>query len=142
MTYSEWIAAARDNPQGEDGADNYGWTKTTNTGRQRTGCSVDASGNFVDGSGLKPYAISAFNIVDAVGNVYEWLDEQTYREDGAAAGWAWRDVLGAGKGKAYLYKDNVLVSLIAGGYWADGVNAGARPLVSGSPVTPRSGSGF
>lgn len=128
MTYSEWIAAARDNPQGEDGADNYGWTKTTNTARQRTGCNVDANGNYVEGGGVKPFAVSALNIVDAVGNVYEWLDEQTYREDGGAAGWAWRDVLGTGKGQAYLYKDNALVSLIAGGSWDNGVRAGTRSV--------------
>ncbi|GHV90437.1 hypothetical protein AGMMS50268_09400 [Spirochaetia bacterium] len=134
MTYSEWIAAARDNPQGEDGADNYGWTKTTNTARQRTGCNVDAGGNFVEGGGLKPFAVSAFNIVDAVGNVYEWLDEQTYREDGGAAGWAWRDILGTGKGQAYLYKDTALVSLKAGGNWYDGVCAGTRAVnASGYP---------
>ncbi|MDR1586548.1 MAG: hypothetical protein LBS57_03730 [Treponema sp.] len=128
MTYSEWIAAARDNPQGEDGADNYGWTKTTNTARQRTGCNVDANGNYVAGGGVKPYAVSAFNIVDAVGNVYEWLDEQTYRQDGDSTGWAWRNVLGTGKGQAYLYNDVGLVSLIAGGDWNDGVSAGPRTV--------------
>jgi formylglycine-generating enzyme required for sulfatase activity len=128
MTYSEWIAAARDNPQGEDGADNYGWTKTSNTARQRTGCNVDASGNYVEGGGVKPFAVSAFNIIDAVGNVYEWLDEQTYRQDGGNTGWAWRNVLGTGKGQAYLYNDLGLVSLIAGGGWYVGVYAGTRAV--------------
>jgi hypothetical protein len=142
LSYAEWIAAARDNPQGEDGADNYGWTKTTNTGRYRTGCNVDASGAFIEGGGVKPYAISAMNIVDAVGNVEEWLDELTYREDGSAAGWAWRDVLGAGKGKAYLYKDNALVALRAGGSWHYGVPAGSRGVNAGnSPWNVNAGNG-
>jgi hypothetical protein len=126
LSYGEWITAARDNPQGEDAADNFGWTKTSNTGRYRTGCNVDASGNYIAEGGQKPFAVSANNCVDCVGNLYEWLDEQTYREDGANKGWAWRDVLGAGKGQAYLYNDLGLVSLIAGGGWYDGVYAGPR----------------
>jgi hypothetical protein len=129
LSYSEWIGAARGNPQGENGADKYGWTKTTNNARARTGCGVDsATGAFLGETGIKPFAVSAFNIVDAVGNLYEWLDELTYREDGSAAGWAYRDVLGAGKGQAYLYKDNALVALRAGGYWFFGVNAGSRTV--------------
>jgi formylglycine-generating enzyme required for sulfatase activity len=128
-TYAEFIAAARGNPQGEDSADNYGWTKTSNTSRVRTGCRVDTStGAFEGATGVKPYAISAMNCVDAIGNVWEWLDEFTYRQDGGSTGWAWRDVLGTGKGKAYLYNDVGLVALIAGGNWHDGVFAGARAV--------------
>ena len=126
LSYAEWIAAARDNPQGEDDADNYGWTKNTNIIRNRTGCNIDSDGNFIEGGGVKPYAVSALNIVDAVGNVHEWLNEFTYREDGPTVGWAWRDVLGTGKGKAWLYKENSLVSLRAGGHWKDGAAAGPR----------------
>jgi len=127
LSYADFIAAARGNPQGESGADNYGWTKSTNSARARTGCKVNAStGEFDDAAGIKPYAISAANCVDCVGNVYEWLDELTYREDGSAAGWNWRDVLGAGKGQAYLYKDTALVALAAGGGWDNGVDCGAR----------------
>jgi hypothetical protein len=133
MSYADFIAAARGNPQGEDGADNYGWTKTSNSARARTGCKVNPSnGNFDDVAGIKPYAISAANIVDAIGNVYSWLDDLSYREDGTSVGWAWRDVLGVGKGKAHLYKDNALVALIAGGYWLSGVNAGARCMDASS----------
>jgi formylglycine-generating enzyme required for sulfatase activity len=129
LSYAEWIGAARGNPQGENAGDKYGWTKTTNTARTRTGCGVDSTtGAFIGEAGLKPFAVSAFNIVDAVGNVYEWLDEFTYREDGTTPGWAYRDVLGAGKGQAYLYKDNALVALRAGGSWNRGVYAGSRTV--------------
>ncbi|MDR2097690.1 MAG: SUMF1/EgtB/PvdO family nonheme iron enzyme [Spirochaetaceae bacterium] len=130
-TYAEFIAAARGNPQGEDGADNYGWTKTTNSSRVRTGCQVNTSTGAFDGAtGVKPYAISAMNCVDAIGNVQEWLDELSYREDGAAPGWAWRDVLGSGKGQAYLYNTVGLVVLTAGGDWHNGVYAGARTVIA------------
>jgi formylglycine-generating enzyme required for sulfatase activity len=128
-TYAEFIAAARGNPQGEDGADNYGWTKTSNSSRVRTGCQVNTSTGAFDGaSGVKPYAISAMNCVDAIGNVYEWLDDLSYRQDGASPGWTWRDVLGSGKGQAYLYNDVGLVALIAGGNWDNGLRAGARTV--------------
>ena len=126
LSYGEWIAAARDNPQGENGADNFGWTKTTNTARYRTGCNVDANGGFIAGGGVKPFAVSALNIVDAVGNVFEWLDEFTYRPDGTGNTWAYHDVLGAGKGQAYLYHNQGLVALRAGGRWHSGVHAGCR----------------
>jgi formylglycine-generating enzyme required for sulfatase activity len=126
-TYADFIAAARGNPQGEAAADNYGWTKTSNSARTRTGCKVNASsGAFDDTAGIKPYAISAMNCVDCAGNVCEWLDDLSYRQDGASAGWAWRDVLGSGKGQAYLYNDTGLVALIAGGSWSSGVLAGPR----------------
>jgi formylglycine-generating enzyme required for sulfatase activity len=128
-TYADFIAAARGNPQGEDGADNYGWTKTSNSARTRTGCRVNAgTGAFDDTGGIKPYAISAMNCVDCVGNVWEWLNDCTYQQDGAATGWAWRNVLGSGKGQAYLYNDVGLVALIAGGIWDVGVFCGARTV--------------
>jgi formylglycine-generating enzyme required for sulfatase activity len=142
LTYADFIAAARGNPQGEAAADNYGWTKTTNTARYRTGCNVDASGSYIQAGGVKPFAVSAMNCVDTVGNVWEWLAEQTYRQDGGAAGWTWRDVLGAGKGQAHLYNDVGLVSLIAGGSWYNAVGAGSRAvLAGGSPWDVSTGIG-
>jgi len=128
-TYGEWIKGAFGNPGGQDNADDYGWTKTSNTGRARTGCRVDnANGNYSAGAGIKPYAISAHNLVDCVGNVWEWLDELSYREDGANTGWAYRDCLGTDKGRAYLYKDNALVALLGGGCWGSGVHCGSRSV--------------
>jgi len=125
LSYADWIAAARGNPQGEDGADNYGWTKTSNGSRARTGCKVNSStGVFDPASGIKPYAISAMNCVDCVGNVWEWLDEFTYWYESANSGW--KDVLGTGKGKAYLQNNNGLIALMAGGNWTVGAICGAR----------------
>jgi formylglycine-generating enzyme required for sulfatase activity len=89
---------------------------------------VDASGSYIAEGGQKPFAVSANNCVDCVGKLWEWLDEQTYREDGGNKGWAWRDVLGAGKGQAHLYNDVGLVSLLAGGHWGNGVGAGSRSV--------------
>ena len=124
LSYSEWIQAAYGNPQGEDGADNYGWTKTANSGRARVGCRVNPStGAYDAATGIKPAAISAFNIVDAAGNVYEWLDELLQR-DGET--FQWRDLAGSGKGQIYSGSANSPVAMIAGAHWSSGVSAGPR----------------
>lgn len=129
LSYSEWIQSTYGNPQGEDGADNYGWTKTANSGRARVGCRVDPStGDHDAATGIKPAAISAFNIVDAVGNVHEWLDELLQR-DGET--FQWRDLAGSGKGQIYSGSVNSPVAMIAGAYWDDGVYAGPRATFVG-----------
>ena len=130
LTYGEWIKAAYGNPQGLDSADTYGWTKTTNNARARTGCQVNNStGTYDPTTGIKPAAISAYNIVDAVGNLYEWLDELSNRHDSTS--WAWQDVLGSGKGQAYLPNSTGLVAYIAGANWHEGVRAGPRAVTVG-----------
>lgn len=127
-TYGEWVKAAYGNPQGLDAADTYGWTKTTNLGRTRTGCQVNTStGAYDPAAGVKPAAISAYNIVDAVGNLWEWLDELSNRHD--TTSWTWLDVLGAGKGQAYLPNSTGLVAFIAGADWGSGVLSGARAVL-------------
>lgn len=127
LSYGEWVKSAYGNPQGLDGADTYGWTKTTNSARARTGCRVNATTGAHDAAaGIKPAAISAFNIVDAVGNLYEWLDELSNRHDSTA--FAWQDVLGSGKGQAYLPNNVGMVAYIAGASWDGGVLAGPRAV--------------
>jgi formylglycine-generating enzyme required for sulfatase activity len=126
-SYQEWIAAAFGNPQGEDTETNYGWTKNNNNARTRTGCSVNGStGAYDDAAGIKRYAVSALNIVDAVGNVWEWLSNTSNRHDTTT--WAWHDVLGADMGQAYLPNNTGIVAHLAGGYWSSGVRAGSRAV--------------
>jgi formylglycine-generating enzyme required for sulfatase activity len=133
LGYGEWCRAAYGNPGGEDSADNYGWTKTSNTARTRTGCNVNAStGLYVPDGGVKPYAVSAFNIVDAVGNVWEWVDELTIRQDSTS--WAYQNVLGADKGRAYLPSNIGMTAFLCGGHWSGGVDCGGRAVsLSSSP---------
>jgi hypothetical protein len=127
QTYGEFVQGAADNPGGQDSADDYGWTKTSNTARTRTGCNVNAStGAYVSAGGIKPYAVSAYNLVDAVGNVWEWTDELTIRQDSAS--WAWQDVLGADKGKAFLPNAAGAAAFVCGGYWNIGVLCGSRAV--------------
>jgi hypothetical protein len=127
QTYGEYIQGAAGNPGGQDSADDYGWTKSSNSARARTGCKVDPSTGLYDAvSGIKPYAISAHNLVDAIGNVREWVDELTVRQD--TTSWAYQDVLGADKGRAYLPNASGLSAFLCGGYWNGGVYCGGRAV--------------
>ena len=126
--YSEFCAYAFGSPQGLDGANTNAWTATTNTGRGTTGSVVNA--------------VSAVGCVDAVGRVWEWLNDLITRAEHATnaeyhptAAWGWdkksplRD--NATKydvGNIYQYYAYSLAALLAGGYWGDGVRAGARAV--------------
>ena len=132
--YSEFCAYAFGSPQGLDGANTNAWTATTNTGRGTTGSVVNA--------------VSAVGCVDAVGRVWEWLNDLITRAEHATnadyhptAAWGWdkksplRD--NATKydvGNIYQYYAYSLAALLAGGNWPDGVRAGARAVhCSGYP---------
>ena len=126
--YSEFCAYAFGSPQGLDGANTNAWTATTNTGRGTTGSVVNA--------------VSAVGCVDAVGRVWEWLNDLITRAEHATnaeyhptAAWGWdkksslRD--NATKydvGNIYQYYAYSLAALVAGGHWHDGVHAGARAV--------------
>lgn len=126
--YSEFCAYAFGSPQGLDGANTNAWTATTNTGRGTTGSVVNA--------------VSAVGCVDAVGRVWEWLNDLITRAEHAlnvdyhpAAAWGWdkkSPLRDAGTkydvGNIYQYYAYSLAALIAGGYWSIGVNAGARAV--------------
>ena len=125
--YDEWLAGAFGTPQGEDGSNNYGWTKTTNTGRTYTGCSVNTSnGNYDALNGVKPFAISAMNLHDCAGNVSEWTSDYSIRQDSTS--WNWQNVLGAGMGQACLPFGDGLSALHCGGNWDLGVRCGSRTV--------------
>ena len=126
--YSEFCAYAFGSPQGLDGANTNAWTATTNTGRGTTGSVVNA--------------VSAVGCVDAVGRVWEWLNDLITRAEHATntefhptVAWGWdkksplRD--NATKydvGNIYQYYAYSLAALVAGGRWNDGVRAGARAV--------------
>ena len=141
-SYEEWLMAAIGSPQGEDGADNYGWTKTTNTARTRTGCGVNPdTGVFDTAIGIKRFAISAYNCVDMIGNVWEWLSDYSGRFD-AVTGGGWQEELGPGMGNIWAFQENGLTALRAGGYWRSGVRCGPRAvLLATTPLLRTTSSG-
>ena len=130
--YSEFCAYAFGSPQGLDGANTNAWTATTNTGRGTTGSVVNA--------------VSAVGCVDAVGRVWEWLNDLITRAEHATntefhptVAWGWdkksplRD--NATKydvGNIYQYYAYSLAALVAGGDWINGVHAGARAVYCNS----------
>jgi hypothetical protein len=134
LTYAEWTAAALGSPQGIDASNLNGWTKTTNTGRVKTGATAsgDSDTNYILG-----YNTSLLNVRDCVGNVWEWLADLSNRHDTTV--WAWHDVLDAGElaassdfGQARLPNADGLVAYLAGGLWTHGVIAGARAVYVGA----------
>lgn len=81
-------------------------------------------------------------VVDAVGRVWEWLDELITRAEHAtnadyhasvAWGWDKKSQLNTGEksydvGNIYQYYAYSLAALVAGGYWGDGALCGARAV--------------
>ena len=132
--YSEFCAYAFGSPQGLDDANTNAWSATTNTGRGVTGSVVNA--------------VSAVGCVDAVGRVWEWLNDLITRAEHAtnatyhaseAWGWDLTSPLKTGAtqydvGNIYQYYHASLAALIAGGNWNNGASAGARAVhCSGCP---------
>lgn len=125
--YSEFVAYAFGSPQGLADANTNAWS--ANTGRGTTGSVVNA--------------VSAVGCVDAVGRVWEWLNDLITRAQHATdatyhktEAWGWdltsplRDA--ATKydvGNIYQYYANSLAVLRAGGDWGAGANAGARTVI-------------
>lgn len=81
-------------------------------------------------------------VVDAVGRVWEWLDELITRAEHAtnadyhasvAWGWDKKSPLNTGEksydvGNIYQYYAYSLAALVAGGSWVSGANCGARAV--------------
>ena len=125
LSYPEWLQAAVGSPEGLADANTNAWSATTNKGRTTTG--------------KVPFAVSSVGCRDCVGNVWEWTASTVTRAEhvikadnghGAAGGpgkWGWDAVSPfPGYGNIYEFYDYSLVNLLAGGYWYDGAQAGAR----------------
>jgi len=130
-SYQEFIQYAYGNPGGQDTADDYGWTKTTNTGRARTGASVDPTTGLYSVGGIKKYAVSAFNLADCVGNVYDYLSD-IWEANNTTTAYAWdttANVLGVDKGNVYTNQPNQNPRVgVAGGLCLSGARAGCRTV--------------
>ncbi|MFR8172728.1 MAG: hypothetical protein ACLU9Q_18130, partial [Marvinbryantia sp.] len=126
--YAEFCAYAFGSPAGLDNANTNAWSATSNTGRGVTGSVVNA--------------VSSVGVVDAVGRVWEWLDELITRAEHAtnadyhasvAWGWDKKSPLNTGEksydvGNIYQYYAYSLAALRAGGGWGSGANCGARAV--------------
>ena len=116
-------------PAGLDNANTNAWSATSNTGRGVTGSVVNA--------------VSSVGVVDAVGRVWEWLDELITRAEHAtnadyhasvAWGWDKKSPLNTGEksydvGNIYQYYAYSVAALVAGGGWGSGALCGARAVI-------------
>ncbi len=112
LTYDEWCGMAMGSPQGLKDSNDNAWTAYANNGPQETGHVRNA--------------VSSFGCRDAVGNVYEWLQNLVSDPDGANK-WSWYNKM-PGYGQLFMPGETGLLALLAGGDWHYGVLAGARAV--------------
>ena len=115
LRYFEFCCIADGSPNGRDDSNDYGWTKTTNSGRNKTGIIAKA----VSGIGCK----------DCAGNVYEVGSDNSFTTKGSGGAWQWRNKTEVKKGALYTYFDNDLDVTLHGGGWAAGSSCGSRAVV-------------
>lgn len=125
-TAEEFLTYAEGAPQGNAANNDTAWSATTNTGPTNTGAVAKA--------------VSMFNVVDAAGNLWEWLDD--HYDLGLENRTAWStDIVNVGKdaafarGQTYTYvygasDTSSWRSFIGGGRFDDGVSCGSRCLSS------------
>ena len=127
LSYQDWLQVAYGNPQGGDNDDNYGWTSLNHKSRTYTGCSINPGSGTHIRNGAKPYAVSAWNVCDCVGNVNEWLSD--FAQKGGTQPYSWNDAMSRAEvGQIYEDSDNALTQFIAGGSWSNGDSCGCRTL--------------
>lgn len=125
--YIEIIFANFGSPIGLDDNNDYGFTAITNSYFTYTGCNVNPDTGVYDPiNGIKPYAISAYNISDPVGNVRCLTSDLTANPE-LQGGWNWWDAL-LGQNMGGLYSPHPLGLLVvaAGASWNDGIHGGQR----------------
>ncbi len=69
--------------------------------------------------------VSKWGVNQATGVLWTWGAEFSYRQDGGATPWNWRNNTG-NRGQLYLYSDVALVASIFGGYWVYAAYSGSR----------------
>jgi len=135
-TYYEYIAGSYGTPQGRDDND-YAWSKTSNTDRYVTGCSVNSVGEYSNTGNVK-YAVSADNITQCAGNVWEYLSDITFDIDGGAStvsgdlvtSWKWEDLTSVLEGDFY----GGIRGGLAGGHWNNSTHCGGFTFAGDNSV--------
>jgi hypothetical protein len=142
MTYHEWIAGAFGSPQATASGNDNAWANAS--GRLPAGCAVTTSGTFST-SGNAKYAVSADNITQCVGNVWEYLSDITFDIDGGSSTvsgdsvttWTWANLTAKMEGDFY---GGVRCGL-AGGNWAASTRCGGFTFDGDTSVLAVTGGG-
>ena len=106
----EFVAAADGSPIGLDNANTNAWSATSNTSRATCGTVANA--------------ISFFNVVDLVGNVWKWNADK-YELNNPNLAYSWHTVSDV-KGDVYGPGSYGLGALLSGGAWGVGSRGGSR----------------
>jgi hypothetical protein len=121
-TPEEFLRYAEGAPAGLDGSNDQAWSMTTNTGPTTAGGVAKA--------------VSQYDVVDAGGNLWEWLDSHYDLGDynGSVTPFAWDNVVvdvgpDSAIPRGYVYRAR-WQAFLGGGHWYEGVRAGARCLHS------------
>lgn len=118
-TIEEFLTYAEGAPAGENGNNTYAWSATSNTGPTTTG-NVEKS-------------VSMFNVVDAVGNLWDWLDGHfdlggnNYNQDFSAVNVGQDSSTPRGSVNHVAWR-----CFIGGGVFYDGAHCGSRYIHSGA----------
>lgn len=133
LSYSEFRLMGTGSPLGRDDNNEYAWSMTTNTSRQRTG--------FVK------KAVSVYGTMDVSGNVWEWLSDIVCRPVDSPVGWGWKNLTENKYGGVYSYHTNGLSQLLGGGSYNDGRHCGPgavllniMPWIAYSDIGSRGGA--
>jgi len=115
-TVEEFLTYAEGAPQGNDANNDTAWSATSNTGPTTTGAVAKA--------------VSMFNVVDAAGNLWDWLDN--HHDLGGSYVWT-ASVVNVGKDSAIprgQVSHAAWRAFLGGGHFDDGARCGARCLHS------------
>ena len=119
LSYLESCCVGDGSPNGRDETNDYCWTKTTNSGRNP--------------AGIIAKAVSAYDVKDAVGNVYKTCSDtswSTQAYSGTGGAWKWQDTEkdSVKKGQFYAAYTSDLHVAVVGGAWSSGVHCGSRTV--------------
>lgn len=106
LSYSEFRLMGTGSPLGRDDNNNYAWSATTNTVRQKTG--------------YVKKAVSVYGTMDVSGNVWEWLSDVICKPVDSPVGWGWKDLEENKYGGVYSYHTNGISQLLGGGTYIHG----------------------
>ena len=115
LSYLEFCSVADGSPNGRDDSNDYGWTKTTNSGRNKTG--------------IIAKAVSSYGLKDCTGNVWEVGKDIAYSTQTTGGGsWGFKNGTEVKKGAHYTAFNNDVDVTLHGGHWYDGVSCGSRAV--------------
>lgn len=135
LSYDEWIQGAFGSPQATASGNDNAWANAS--ARHTTGCAVNQSGVFTDSADNVRYAVSADNVTQCVGNIWEYLSDINFdylstgeTVGGTVSSWGWSGKTSVTEGDFY---GNVRTGL-ASGRWTYSTHCGGFTFIGTNSV--------